>query len=111
VNDLKLEDEVFKYYNTSFIKKCNDLLQEISTTLKNLGFVDKYFEHNEGKITEEELTSYFHDILVELDEYKRHDLNELSKMLTPSNCSWYEYRIGKIIHNQLIKIWYPDEFN
>jgi hypothetical protein len=110
MNEQELEDEVFKYYDTPFINKCKDLLREISVTLKNFGFVDKYFEYKEDKITKEELENYFYDTLIKLDEYRRHDLNELSKMLSSSNCGWYEYKIGEIIHNQLIKIWFLDEF-
>lgn len=108
--DKEFEDKIFKYENTTFYKECDEILKYISNTYKNLGFIDKYFEFSKGEITEENLVEYIRNELLHLDEYYRHDLNQMSKMLSTSNCAWYEYAIGKIVHEQLLKIWFPKEY-
>jgi threonyl-tRNA synthetase len=103
------DEEVFKHYETQFIHKCEELLNEIQTTFKNFGFTEKHIDYHSGLITKEELEQYIYDTLLNLDEYKRHDLNQMHKMLSTVNCGYQDYEIGQIVHEQLIKIWFPKE--
>ena len=107
--DIVLEEELHKYFDTPFQKRCNNLSSEMSTILKNFGFTEKYLDFYRGKIPKEELITYVRNTLENLDEYTRHDLNHLWSMLSDKNCGWFEYKIGEIIHDQLMKIWYPKD--
>ena len=40
-----------------------------------------------------------------MDENQTHDMNCMSKMLSESNCAWYDYNIGEIVHSELMGIW------
>lgn len=106
-----LEEELFDYNNTSFHNKCNEIVSEISNTFKNLGFTDMYFEYwKNHKYSLDEINQYIHDTLLNLDEFKRHDLNHMWTMLSEKNCWWIDYRIGDLVHKQLMRIWYPEDF-
>ena len=100
-------DDIFKYYNTEFQNKCNELISEISDKFKELGFADIYLTYykDEDKVSYSKVEEYIHNKLFDMDEYQRHDMNEMSKMLSTSNCAWHDYEIGEIIHRELLKIW------
>lgn len=88
------------------------MIEDISSLFKNAGFTDMYLKWRDlDDITsKEDLEKYIYDKVVGLDEYKRHDLNEIWKMLSDTNCWCVDYNIGQILHDQLMKIWYPERY-
>jgi hypothetical protein len=110
VEDDKIEEEVYYYEDTPFHKMCDELSRQMSATLKNYGFTDKYLEYYHGNITKDELITYVRDTLGCINETMRHDLNHLWSMLSTKNCGWYEYEAGQIIHDELLRIWYPEDY-
>ena len=105
------EDELFKYHNTPFHNKCDEIIVEIGDTFKKLDFTDLYIEYEKnGKYDKTFVEEVIYDKLLTLDEYERHDLNHMWRMLSSKNCWYVDYRIGQIVHEQLLKIWYPDKF-
>lgn len=103
------EEEIFKYHDTEFYKKASDLIEYISSTFKNYAFTEKYLEYEKGDISKEEVNKYIKQVLLNLDEYTRHDLNHMWAMLSDKNCWCGDYRIGELVHKQLIEIWYPED--
>lgn len=106
----ELEEDIFKYDETEFHKKCDEIIKEISTTFKHMGFTEKYIDFKQGVATKEDVEVGIHNVLINLDEYKRNDLNHMWAMLSDKNCWAIDYKIGEIVHNELMKIWYPEDY-
>lgn len=105
------EDELFKYNSTPFQNKSKEIIEEISNTFKELDFTDLYIEYRKnGKYDKQFVEDVMYDKILTLDEYKRHDLNEMWAMLSSKNCWYIDYEIGQIVHNQLMKTWYPEDY-
>jgi len=107
---IELDQELVRYNDTPFHIRCDDVMNEISVAFKNLGFIDKYQEYCKNKITKNDLNIYIKDVLLILDEYTRHDLNHMCAMLSTKNCWCGEYSVGELVHEQLLKIWYPEDY-
>lgn len=104
---MKLENEDIRDYgNTEFQNKCENLLNEISISFKRYKFFDVYLQYINKEISIEDVENFIYKKISELNEYDRHDLNQMYKMLSVENCWYREYEIGDILHNQLIKFWY-----
>ena len=104
-------NEPDEYGETTFHLKCNDIMDEISTTFRELGFTNRYLAYWRNKIyTIEEVKEYIRETLLNLDEFKRRDLNRMWAMLSDKNCWYIDYDIGELVHWELMKIWYPEKF-
>lgn len=104
------EIDFYDYSDTPFQNKCKEVTREISETFKGLGFTDTYLIHlREQYITKEDVEKYIYSKLVEMDEYRKHDFNEMWSMLSSTNCWHVDYEIGQIVHEQLMSIWYPED--
>lgn len=102
--------ELCDYSNTPFRKRCDEMIEDISSLFKNIGFTDAYLKCSKQIISQEDFEKYVYNKLFELDEYKRHDFNEMWKMLSDTNCWYADYYIGCVVHKQLMKIWNPERY-
>lgn len=66
---------------------------------------------HKNEITEEELRKSYYDKLIRLSKLEQLEYNEMAKMLSTSNCWYATYHAGRIVHDELIKIWYPERIN
>ena len=105
------EKELYSYEDTEFRGKCYKVLRDISDTFRKLGFTGKYHEYYKKNISKAEICDYIKSVLLGLDEYTRHDLNYMWAMLSSKNCWHIEYDVGELIHNELMKIWYPEDYD
>ena len=99
-------EDVRDYGNTEFQNKCEKLLNEISITFKRYKFIDVYLRYINKEISIKDVENFIYKKISELNEYDRHDLNQMHAMLSKKNCWYIEYDIGNILHKQLIKFWY-----
>ena len=92
---------------TEIITKCRDLISEIDSRFEL--FVKIYLECHNQNITYEEMESEMRDIIEEMDDLTMSEYNEMHKMYSNSNCAWYSYRTGEIVHKLLLEKWYPSK--
>ena len=109
-NTLLEEKELYNYEDTEFRGKCYKVLRDISDIFRKFGFTDKYREYCYNNITKTEVCDYIKSVLLDLDEYTRHDLNYMWAMLSDKNCWHVEYDVAVLIHEELMKIWYPKDY-
>lgn len=106
-----IEDELFKYNDTPFQNRCVEIIVDVGKCFKDLDFTDLYMDYKKhGKYDKQFVADVIYDKLVTLDEYKRHDLNKMHSMLSSKNCWFIDYEISQIVHEQLLKIWYPEDY-
>lgn len=99
---LELEKE------SEIIQQCQSILEKISQKFET--FTNEYVKMNNKEITSEELRKRIHNKLLEMSDSERYEYHFLCKMLSKTNCWWIEYEVGKIIHEEYLKILYPEEY-
>ena len=91
--------------STDFVNQCNAVMDKIEDTFKDYGFIEKYLEYTSDKITKEDLKKYIKDIISELEETEREDLNHMHAILSDKNCWYVTYDVGEILHEVLMDYW------
>jgi len=98
----------FDFNQTDYIKEMHKITNDISVVFKP--YSELYIKFNKNEIGEIELRKSFRNMLLELSYDEQQNMNERHKMLSTSNCWCIDYHTGNIIHEELIKIWYPDGY-
>lgn len=92
---------------SEIIQKMNDVMTEIENKFEC--FVEKYREFVNGSITNDELIEFIKNKVYELNEEELVEYNYMNKFLSTKNCDWMLYKVGEIVHNEIIRKWYPDD--
>lgn len=92
----------------------SEIIQEMRTLMNKISekvryFNDLYQANYRGKITKDEMMNGIREKISTFSDIELEEYNEMCKMFSETNCEWSEYEVGEIIHNEIIKIWYPDK--
>lgn len=91
---------------SEIINKIHSLMHEIS---ERYSYFNKlYKEYYKKKISEKELRNRIHNKLITYSFQELEEIHYMHKMFSNSNCEWSEYKVGEIIHEEFLKIKYPE---
>jgi len=88
---------------TEMIEKCRNLIDEIDQKFEP--FTKLYLSYDEGNITYEEMLNQMRKIIEPMNDSTMEAFNEMHKMYSTTNCAWYSYKTGEIIHKLLLEKW------
>ena len=90
--------------DTELVEKCKELMLEVNKKFDS--FTKIFLDNHEGVITEDGMLDKMREIVINLNESEIWELNELAKMFSTCNCSWYTYDTGRIVHELLCEKWF-----
>lgn len=92
------------YYCSEFYEVSNKMMNMIEEKFNQYKLIEGFNIHSSDK---EGYLRYVKEKLYDCNEVEKYALNEMTKMLSQTNCSWKLYSVGSVLHKALIDMWYP----
>jgi len=93
--------------NTEIVKLSHELINCIEDNIKE--YVDIYVQYIKQEINTYQMSDKMREKLIVYTKEELIEFNEMCKMLSTNNCGAREYYTGRIMHEEIIKILYPED--
>ena len=94
--------------NTEIIKLSHKLINCIEDNIKE--YVDIYLQYTKQEIDAYQMGDKMKEKLTKYTRKELIEFNEMCKMLSTNNCGAREYHTGRIMHEEIMKILYPEDY-
>jgi hypothetical protein len=106
----KEEVELYNKFmeESEIIQKINNIMSEIED--KYSIFNSIYIKYYRNKISELDMHEEIKEILNYFTKQQLIEYNEMWKMFSGTNCGHNYYNVAQIVHKEIMKIWYPEDY-
>jgi len=93
--------------NTEIVKLSHELINCIEDNIKE--YVDIYLQYRKQEIDAYQMSDKMRENLIKYTKEELIEFNEMCKMFSNCNCGANEYYTGQIMHEEIIKLLYPED--
>lgn len=94
------------YKQSEILQKIDDLLEMIVDKFSY--FNQLYLDNYKELISEDEMIKKIKEKIETFSDIEWEEYNEMTTMLSKTNCCWSLYRTGELVHKLLMEQKYPD---
>jgi hypothetical protein len=103
--EVELYDRLME--ESEIIQNIRNIMSEIEN--KYSIFNEIYKRYYRNKISELDMYKEIREVLNYFTKQQLIEYNEMWKMFSTFNCGHSSYSVAQIVHNEIMKIWYPEE--